>query len=134
MNTPDVSFSANDYTRAFNQTLIMKTNYSTRTIYWHTTLYSVLFFKGFPIGQFNQFAKSFYFPPLGYLSQWRIHHLDLLVAGEAELDKPLPEEGLGHLLQYLDASEIVLNQVVVGGENGGDFFTISCRRNVPFYG
>jgi hypothetical protein len=69
MNTPDVSFSTNDYTRAFNQTLIMITNYSTRTIYWHITRYSVLFFKTFPIGQFNQFAKSFYFPPLRYLSQ-----------------------------------------------------------------
>ena len=43
------------------------------------------------------------------------------MAGEAEFDEPLPVEGLSHLLQYLDASEVILNQVVVGRENGGDF-------------
>ena len=69
-------------------------------------------------------AQAFYLPPLRYLPQRRVHHLDLLVAGEAELDEPLPVEGLGHLLQYLDAPEIVLDQVVVGGEDGGDFLLV----------
>ena len=82
-----------------------------------------------PIAAFECIARNYHanityrfrFPPFRYLAEGRVHHLDLLVAGEAELDEPFPVEGLGHLLQYLDAPQIVLNQVVVGGEDGGDF-------------
>ena len=40
---------------------------------------------------------------------------------EAEVDEPLPVNGLGHLLQDGDAPRVVFDQVVVGGQDGGDF-------------
>ena len=45
----------------------------------------------------------------------------VLVAGEAELDEPLAVEVLRHLLQNLDPPQVVLDQVVVGREDRGDF-------------
>ena len=57
----------------------------------------------------------------------RLDHLDLLVAGEPEVDEPLPVEHLRHLLQNLDAPGVVLNQVVIGGENVSD--SLLCRRS-----
>ena len=56
------------------------------------------------------------------------------MAGEAEFDEPLPVKGLGHLLQYLDAPEIVLNQVVVGREDGGDFALDGDEEEFEFRG
>ncbi len=47
------------------------------------------------------------------------------MAWETEVDEPFPIYGLSHLLQYLDAPEIVFNQVVVGRENDGDFILIT---------
>ena len=38
------------------------------------------------------------------------------MTGEAEVDKPLRVDSLGHLLKDLDPSSIVLNQVIVGRE------------------
>jgi len=43
------------------------------------------------------------------------------VAGEAKLDEPLAVEVLRHLFQNLDPPQVVLDQVVVGREDGGDF-------------
>ena len=42
------------------------------------------------------------------------------MAREAEFDEPLPVDGLGHLLQYLDAPEIIFNEVIVGGKDTGN--------------
>jgi hypothetical protein len=42
------------------------------------------------------------------------------MAGEAEVNEPLAVEPSGHLLQDLDASLAVLDQVVVGGQDAGD--------------
>jgi hypothetical protein len=42
------------------------------------------------------------------------------MAGEAEVDEPLAVEPAGHLFQDLDAPLAILDQVVVGGEDGGD--------------
>ena len=68
----------------------------------------------------NLIQSDCHLPPLRNLAQRRVDQLDLLVAGEAEVDEPLPVKRLRHLLQNLDAPRVVLNQVVVGGEDGGD--------------
>src|SRR5450830_618546 len=47
------------------------------------------------------------------------------MAGEAEADEPLLVEATGHLLQNRDAPRVVLDQVVVGGEDGGDAALLS---------
>jgi len=44
----------------------------------------------------------------------------ICLAGEAEVDEPLPIEHLGHFFEDLDAPGVVLNQVVVGGKDGCD--------------
>ena len=59
-------------------------------------------------------------PPLRNRAQRRIDELDVLVAGEAEVDEPLAVDRLRHLLQDLDAPGVVLDQVVVGREDVGD--------------
>ena len=51
-----------------------------------------------------------------------VFELGGFVAGEAEADEPLLVEVLRHLLQHLDPPVVDLDQVVVGGEDGGDFF------------
>ena len=42
------------------------------------------------------------------------------MAGVAEVDEPLAVETAGHVLQDRDALTVVLDQVVVGREDGGD--------------
>ena len=54
------------------------------------------------------------------------------MAGEAELDEPFAVDVLGYLLQDLDAPQVVLDQVVVGGEDGGDFLLDTLLRNWRF--
>ena len=44
----------------------------------------------------------------------------MFVAGEAEVNEPLPIEQPRRLLQQLNPPSVVLDQVVVGGEDGGD--------------
>jgi len=40
--------------------------------------------------------------------------------GEAEVHEPLAVDGLRHLFEDLDAPGVVLDEVIVGGEDGGD--------------
>ena len=42
------------------------------------------------------------------------------MAGESEMNEPLRVNPLGHLLEDLDAPGVVFDEVVVGGEDGGD--------------
>ena len=60
-------------------------------------------------------------PPLRDRPQRRVYQRDGLVAGEAEVDEPLAVERLGHGFEQGDAARVVLDQVVVGAEDGGDF-------------
>jgi uncharacterized protein YggL (DUF469 family) len=50
------------------------------------------------------------------------------VAGKAEVDEPLAVESLHHLLQDGDAAGVVLDEIVVGGEDGGNFALGGERR------
>ena len=43
------------------------------------------------------------------------------MSGEAELDKPFSVDCLRHLLKDFDAAGVVLDEVVVGTEDCGDF-------------
>jgi len=45
----------------------------------------------------------------------------VFVAGEAETDEPLSVKQTRRLLQQGNPTAVVLNQVVVGGEDGSDF-------------
>src|SRR4051812_26217925 len=56
-------------------------------------------------------------PAVRNLPQWRENARKLFMAGEAEVDEPLSVEGAGHFLQNPDASLIVFDQIVVGGED-----------------
>ena len=47
----------------------------------------------------------------------------------AEVDEPLAVDALGHLLQELDPAAVVLDEVVVGGEDGGDLALVDERWN-----
>ena len=62
-----------------------------------------------------------YLPSLRNPAEGGIGKAGVLVAGEAELDKPLAVEVLCHLLQNLDPPKVVLDQVIVGREYRSDF-------------
>ena len=47
-----------------------------------------------------------------------VDDLDLFVAGEAEVDEPLAVEQPSSLLQQHNTPSVVLDQFVVGGEDG----------------
>ena len=46
--------------------------------------------------------------------------LHLLVPWKAHAHKPFPVDFLGHLFQNGNPAVVVLNQVVIGGEDSGD--------------
>jgi hypothetical protein len=50
-----------------------------------------------------------------------VDDLDVLMAGEAEVDEPLAVEQPRRLLQQRNPPSVVLDQVVVGGEDGDDY-------------
>ena len=82
----------------------------------------------FGVSRSNAVSRSLrLLPPTGILPRG-IDEAGVLVAGEAELDEPFAVEVLGHLFQYLDPPQVVLDQVVVGREDGGDFALSVNRR------
>ena len=66
--------------------------------------------------------------PSGIGPKLRIHQRDVLVSRIPEVDEPLAVDALGHLLQELDPAVVVLDEVVVGGEDGGDLALARERR------
>src|SRR5947209_18232825 len=58
----------------------------------------------------------------------RLHLLDLIVAGEPKVHEPLPVNQLCHLFQNSDPACVVLDQVVVSGQDGGDLALDGKRR------
>src|SRR3972149_6413858 len=69
----------------------------------------------------SDFSQFLYLPPLRRQPQLRLHHLHALMPRKAEVDEPLAVDRLGHFFQNFDAASVVLDQVVVGGEDGSDF-------------
>ena len=55
------------------------------------------------------------------LAQRGVDEFDFFMAGEAEVDEPFPVNRLGHFLQDGNSPGVVLNQVVIGREDAGDF-------------
>ena len=49
-----------------------------------------------------------------------------------EVHEPLAVDVAGHLLQYADAAVVVFDEVVVCGEDGGDFALRGEGRNFEF--
>lgn len=68
----------------------------------------------------DQIAERPSLPPFRDGAEGGVDEGDGFVAGEAEVDEPLAVEGLRHLLQYPDAPQVVLDQVVVGREDPGN--------------
>ncbi len=56
----------------------------------------------------------------------------VFVAGKAEADEPFAEDEPCGFFQQSDALQVVLNQVVIGGKNGGDFALGRGRREQEF--
>ena len=54
------------------------------------------------------------------------------MSGETKLDEPFAVEILRHFLENFDAPEIILDQIVVGREDGGDFALFGERGEVDF--
>jgi len=65
---------------------------------------------------YRNFSKSFPLPPLGHA----VLDFDMFMAGEAEVDEPLFVQKPRSLLQQLNPPPVVFDEVVVGGEDGGD--------------
>ena len=59
-------------------------------------------------------------PPLGEA----VGDLDMFVAGEAEVDEPLAVKKSRRLLQQRNTPLVVLDQVVVGGDNLNEAFLL----------
>ena len=49
------------------------------------------------------------------------------MSGESEVDEPFSVEGLCYVFKDFDAAGVVFDEVVVGGEDGGDF-ALGCER------
>src|SRR5690606_20323614 len=73
-----------------------------------------------PVSDFGNIVKAFYFPSLRNLPKLTLLEAHLLMSWEAGVDEPLLVQPPGHLLKDLDAARVVLDQVDVGGEDGGD--------------
>ena len=65
-------------------------------------------------------AKLFHLPPLRNLSKWGIDKRNGFVARVAEVDEPFAVKAARHVFQYADASLVVFDQFVVGGEDARD--------------
>src|SRR4051794_23741504 len=65
--------------------------------------------------------QSTHLPTCRDQAQRRLDHPMACVPRKAEMDEPLAVDGLGHPFQDGDAARVVLDQVVVGAEDGGDF-------------
>jgi len=62
--------------------------------------------------------------------QLRLDHPDVLVAGEAKVDEPLPVDHLRHVFENLDAPGVVFDQIVVGGKDRSNSVLCLSRRNL----
>lgn len=70
----------------------------------------------FPFENGREFPEALSLPPLRHA----VDDLGVFVAGEAEVDEPFLVEQPRRLLQQLYAPPVVLDQVVIGGKDGGD--------------
>ena len=77
----------------------------------------------------GEFSKHVRCPALGDLTEWGVGEGDVGVAGEAELDEPLPVEPPGHLLQNLDPPPVVLDQLVIRPQHRRDLLLLFNRWN-----
>ena len=59
-------------------------------------------------------------PAFGDRAEVGVDEGDVLVAGEPEVDEPLPVDRPSHLLQQLDPPPVVLDQVIDRAEDRGD--------------
>src|SRR5690554_3968421 len=67
-------------------------------------------------------------PPLRNLPKLTLLEAYLLMPWETEVDEPLLVQPPGHLLKDLDAARVVLDEVIVGGEDGGYLSLLIKRR------
>ena len=66
-------------------------------------------------------SSDYFMPVLGVIFlRHAVHDAGVLVAGEAEADQPLAVQLQRRFLQQRHPPAVVLDQVVVGGENIGD--------------
>lgn len=54
------------------------------------------------------------------------------MSGKSEMDEPFLVEGLCHIFKDFDAAGVVFDEVVVGGEDSGDFSLGWERRQGDF--
>ena len=54
------------------------------------------------------------------------------MSGESEADEPFSVEGLCHVFKDFDAAGVVFDEIVVGGEDSGDFALDMHRRAKNF--
>src|SRR5258708_7119220 len=74
-------------------------------------------------------SQLHHLPPLRYQPQCRLNHPILFMPRKTEMHEPLAVKRLRHLLQNGDAARVVLDQIIVGREDGGDFTLDGKRRN-----
>src|SRR5262249_32903393 len=79
-----------------------------------------------------QLSQSRLLPPRWYQPHRRFDQLHLPMPRKPEADEPLAVQRPDHLLQNTDAPRVILDQVVVGGEDGGDLDLGSDRRDTDF--
>ena len=72
--------------------------------------------RSFSCNYFPKVANCSNVPPLRHA----VRDFSVLIAGKAQVHEPLFIQPLGRLLQQFDLLSVILNQVVVGGENVGD--------------
>ena len=77
----------------------------------------------FEVGRFHAFLHNLNYiaqsTPLPLLGE-AVGDLEVFVAGEPEVNEPLAVEKTRRLLQQCNSPPVIVDQVVVGGEEGDD--------------